>query len=45
MDPVTTVVLIPHEKMARELCVELVKRGKTFRCERKSDGWEFEVLP
>ena len=28
-----TVVLIPHEKIALELCGELVKQGKTFRCE------------
>lgn len=40
----TTVIVIPHEKIALELCVELVKRGKTFRCEKKPSGWEFEVL-
>ena len=40
----TTVVVIPHEKIALELCAELVKRGKTFRCEKKPSGWEFEVL-
>ena len=41
----TTVVVIPHEKIALELCAELVKRGKTFRCEKKPGGWEIEVLP
>ena len=41
----TTVVLIPHEKIALELCVELVKRGKTFRCEKTTGGWAFQVLP
>ena len=40
----TTVVIIPHEKIALELCIELVKRAKTFRCEKKAGGWEFEVL-
>jgi hypothetical protein len=40
----TTVVIIPHEKIALELCIELVKRGKTFRCEKTAGGWEFEVL-
>ena len=40
----TTVVLIPHEKTALELCAELVKQGKTFRCEKKPSGWECEVL-
>lgn len=40
----TTVVVIPHEKIALELCAELVKLGKTFRCEKKASGWEFEVL-
>ena len=40
----TTVVLIPHEKIALELCAELVKQGKTFRCEKTSAGWEFQVL-
>lgn len=40
----TAVVFIPHEKIALELCTELVKQGKTFRCEKKPDGWEFEVL-
>ena len=34
----STVVLIPHEKIALELCVELVKQGKTFRCEKTSGG-------
>lgn len=34
-----TVVVIPHEKTALELCAELVKQGKTFHCEK------FEVLP
>ena len=41
---VSTVVVIPHEKIAQELCVELVKRGKTFRCEKTPSGWEFEVF-
>ena len=41
----STVVNIPHEKIALELCVELVKQGKTFRCVRTATGWEFEVLP
>ena len=41
----TTVVIIPHEKIALELCAELVKQGKTFRCVKKPYGWEFEVLP
>lgn len=40
----TTIVIIPYEKLALELCVELVKQGKTFRCEKKASGWEFEVL-
>ncbi len=40
----TTVVIIPHEKTALELCAELVKRGKTFRCEKKPNGWAIEVL-
>lgn len=41
-----TVVVIPSEKIALELCVELVKRGKTFRCEKtKAGGWAFEVQP
>ena len=40
----TTVVVIPHEKTALELCAELVKQGKTCRCEKKAGGWEFEVL-
>ena len=40
----TTVVLIPHEKITLELCVELVKQGKTFRCEKTLGGWAFEVL-
>ena len=40
----TTVVIIPHEKIAQELCTELVKQGKTFRCEKKPSGWEFEVM-
>jgi hypothetical protein len=40
----TTVVIIPHEKIALELCIELVKLGKTFRCVQKPSGWEFEVL-
>ena len=39
----TTVVSIPHEKTALELCVELVKQGKTFRCTRTRSGWKFEV--
>ena len=39
----TTVVVIPHEKIALELCAELVKLGKTFRCEKTAAGWEFEV--
>ncbi len=38
------VVVIPHERVALELCGELVKQGKTFRCEKKPGGWEFEVL-
>ena len=42
--PNTTVINIPHEKIALELCGELVKQGKTFRCERTPSGWEFEVL-
>jgi hypothetical protein len=41
-----TIVSIPHEKTALDLCIELVKQGKTFRCrKKKSGGWEFEVLP
>ena len=40
-----TIVIIPHEKIALELCAKLVKQGKLFRCEKKVDGsWEFEVL-
>lgn len=41
-----TTVVIPreHEKLALELCAELVKQGKTLRCEKKPSGWEFEVL-
>ena len=39
-----TVINIPHEKIALELCTELVKQGKTFRCEKTSAGWEFQVL-
>jgi len=39
-----TVVMIPHEKIALELCAELVKQGKTFRCEKTQSGWAFEVL-
>lgn len=39
-----TIISIPHEKLALELCAELVKQGKTFRCEKKPGGWEFEVL-
>jgi len=42
--PNTTVITIPHEKLALELCVELVKQGKTFRCEKTFGGWAFEVL-
>ena len=42
--PNTTVITIPHEKLALELCVELVKQGKTFRCEKTQGGWAFEVL-
>lgn len=41
----STVVLIPHKKIALELCAELVKLSKTFRCTKKPGGWEFEVLP
>jgi hypothetical protein len=41
----TTVVFIPHEKIALELCIELVKRSKTFRCEKTPGGWAFEVFP
>ena len=37
-------VLIPHEKIALELCAALVTQGKTFRCAKKPSGWEFEVL-
>ena len=40
----TTIVVIPHEKIALELCAELVKQGKTFRCAKTVSGWEFEVL-
>jgi len=40
-----TVVLIRHEKTALELCAELIKQGKTFRCAKKAGGWEFEVMP
>ena len=40
----TTVVIIPHEKIALELRAELVKQGKTFRCAKKASGWEFEAL-
>jgi hypothetical protein len=40
-----TIVTIPHEKIALELCTKLVKQGKTFRCQKKPSGWEFEVLP
>jgi hypothetical protein len=40
----TTIVTIPHEKTALELCAALVKQGKTFRCTRTDTGWEFEVL-
>ena len=39
-----TVIHIPHEKIALELCAELVKQGKTFRCAKTSAGWEFQVL-
>jgi len=39
-----TIINIPHEKTALELCTELVKQGKTFRCEKKAGGWEFEGL-
>ena len=38
------IIHIPHEKIALDLCAELVKQGKTFRCEKKALGWEFEVL-
>lgn len=41
----STIVIIPHEKIVLELCAELVKRGKTFRCEKTPSGWTFEVLP
>jgi hypothetical protein len=41
----STTVVIPHAKIALELCTELVKQGKTFRCTKKAGGWEFEVLP
>jgi len=40
----TTVVVIPHEKLALELCAKLVKQGKTFRCWKKPSGWKIEVL-
>ena len=40
----TAVVIIPHEKLALELCAALVKQGKTFRCEKTLGGWAFEVL-
>jgi hypothetical protein len=39
-----TIINIPNEKAALDLCAELVKQGKTFRCEKKAGGWEFEVL-
>lgn len=34
---------IPFEKDAREICCELVKQGRVFRCEKTENGWEFEV--
>jgi hypothetical protein len=40
----STIINIPHEKTALELCAELVKQGKTFRCAKTPAGWEFEVL-
>lgn len=40
----TTIINIPREEIALKLCAELVKQGKTFRCEKKADSWEFEVL-
>jgi hypothetical protein len=40
----TTVITIPHEKIALELCAKLVQQGKTFRCVKTSNGWSFEVL-
>ena len=40
----TTIVTIPHETIALELCTELVKQGKTFRCVKTPHGWVFEVL-
>ena len=42
--PNTTVINIPHEKIAQELCAKLVKQGKTFRCAKTVGGWEIEVL-
>lgn len=39
-----TVINISHDKIALELCTELVKLGKTFRCAKKANDWEFEVL-
>jgi len=40
----TTILEIPHENLALELCVRFVKEGKTFRCTRTKNGWEFEVV-
>lgn len=37
------IINIPDEKLAMELCAELVKQGKTFRCTRTLGGWEIEV--
>jgi hypothetical protein len=40
----TTVVVVPREETALELCAELVKQRKTFRCEKTPQGWAIEVL-